>query len=79
MDSWAEADWLDRFCAFAHGRTAMVITHRFTAAKRAHRIYVMHAGRIVESGSHEHLVSVGGLYAQSWNAQVRTTVMNSVA
>jgi ATP-binding cassette subfamily B protein len=71
MDSWAEADWLDRFCVLAKGQTAMVITHRFTTAMRAHLIYVMDAGEVVECGSHEQLLAANGLYAQSWNTQMR--------
>lgn len=71
MDSWAEADWLDRFCSLAHERTTILITHRFTTAMRAHLIYVMHSGQVVEHGSHDQLVAAGGLYAQSWNAQMR--------
>jgi ATP-binding cassette subfamily B protein len=71
MDSWAEADWLDSVCKLAQGRTAMVITHRFTTAMRAHLIYVMDGGEVVESGSHAQLLAAKGLYAQSWNSQIR--------
>jgi ATP-binding cassette subfamily B protein len=71
MDSWAEAEWLDRFCALARGRTAMLITHRFTTAMRAHLIYVMQDGGVVEFGSHDELVAANGVYARSWNAQMR--------
>jgi ATP-binding cassette subfamily B protein len=74
MDSWAEIDWFDRFRELAAGRTAIVITHRFTTAKRADIIYVMDDGRIVESGSHEELVAQRGLYAQSWEAQMQSRV-----
>ncbi len=73
MDSWAEADWLERFRALANGRTAIVITHRFTLAMRADLIYVMREGRIVESGSHDQLLAQGGLYAQSWTAQIQVS------
>jgi ATP-binding cassette subfamily B protein len=69
MDPWAEADWLDRFRAFAAGRTAILITHRFTTAMRADEIFVVDGGEIVERGSHEELLSRGGLYAQSWARQ----------
>jgi ATP-binding cassette subfamily B protein len=72
MDSWAEADWLRRFRTLAAGRTALVITHRFTTAMQADVIHVMQAGRVVESGSHATLVQGGGLYARSWNEQMRT-------
>ncbi|MBE9053151.1 ABC transporter ATP-binding protein [Nostocales cyanobacterium LEGE 11386] len=83
MDSWAEHDWLDRFRRMAKNRSAVVITHRFTLAMRADIIHVMQAGQIVESGSHHELLALGGLYAQSWQAQtqanVNLTVNSSIA
>lgn len=71
MDSWAEADWLQRFRRLAAGHTAIVITHRFTTAMHADIIHVMDDGQIVESGSHHELLAHGGRYAQSWTAQMR--------
>ena len=70
MDPWAERDWLDRFRAMAHRKTALVITHRFTLAMRADVIHVMRAGEIVESGSHGELLALDGLYAESWRSQM---------
>jgi len=70
MDSWAEADWLKRFRTLVQGRTAIVITHRFTTAMRADLIYVMVNGQVVESGTHDSLVAMEGLYAQSWRVQM---------
>jgi ATP-binding cassette subfamily B protein len=72
MDSWAEAEWLERFRALARDRTAVIITHRFTTAMRADIIHVMQEGRIVESGSHDDLLARGGIYCASWSAQVRS-------
>lgn len=71
MDSWAEAVWLDRFRDVARGRTALIITHRFTTAMQADIIHVVDRGRVVESGTHTELVALGGRYATSWAAQVR--------
>jgi ATP-binding cassette subfamily B protein len=71
MDSWAEAEWLDRFRLLVKGRTAIIITHRFTTAMRADVIHVMQEGKIVESGSHEQLLAQQGLYAQSWLRQIQ--------
>jgi ATP-binding cassette, subfamily B, bacterial len=71
MDSWAEAEWLDRFRALVEGRTAVIVTHRFTTAMRADVIHVMHAGRLIESGTHAELLARGGRYATSWRAQMR--------
>src|SRR5438876_5896869 len=64
MDPWAEADWLRRFRSLAAGRTAILITHRFTTARLADEIHVMEDGKIVESGSHEELMGRGGRYAE---------------
>ncbi len=70
MDTWAEADWLNRLRKITEGRTVLVITHRFTTAMRADTIHVMEKGRIVESGNHAALVASGGRYAQSWQQQM---------
>jgi ATP-binding cassette subfamily B protein len=70
MDSWAELQWFDRLRSLATGRTAMIVTHRFTIAKRADLIYVMDQGQVVESGTHASLLRADGLYAQSWREQM---------
>jgi ATP-binding cassette, subfamily B, bacterial len=46
------------------GRTAILIAHRLTTAMRADRIIVIDEGRVVESGSHDDLVRLGGRYAE---------------
>jgi ATP-binding cassette subfamily B protein len=71
MDSWAELDWLKRFRALIAGRTALMITHRFTTAMHADVIHVLDKGRVIESGAHAELVALGGAYAASWAAQMR--------
>lgn len=71
MDSWAEAEWFARFRELARRNTAVVITHRFSIAMRADIIHVMEDGRIVESGTHHELISINGLYARSWAAQMQ--------
>ena len=71
MDSWSEMEWFNRFRRLVEGRTAVIITHRFTVAMQADVIHVMDAGRIVESGTHRELLEAGGLYAASWGEQTR--------
>ena len=71
MDSWSEMDWFRRFRTLVAGRTAAVVTHRFTVAMQADMIHVMADGRVVESGTHDELMAQGGRYAASWNEQTR--------
>lgn len=70
LDSWAEADWYRRLKHLANGRTVLLATHRLTIAARADLILMMKGGQIVESGNHEELLALGGLYCQSWTATV---------
>ena len=49
-------------------RTAILVAHRLTTAMKADRIVVVDDGRIVETGSHEELVALGGRYSQMYEA-----------
>jgi ATP-binding cassette subfamily B protein len=71
MDSWAEAEWMKNFRGLTEDRTVLVITHRFTTAMRADLIHVMSEGKIIESGTHQTLISLGGNYAWSWAEQIK--------
>jgi ATP-binding cassette, subfamily B, bacterial len=66
LDAWAEEAWLDRLREHAQGRTTLVVTHRYSVARSADMVLVMHEGRIVEEGSHEELVDLGGRYYRGW-------------
>ena len=46
-----------------------MVTHRLGAAKLAHRVVVVDAGEIVDTGTHEELLSRPGKYADMWAAQ----------
>jgi ATP-binding cassette subfamily B protein len=48
-----------------------LVTHRFPIARHADIIHVMDQGKIVESGSHEELLQLGGRYAESWRNQTQ--------
>jgi ABC-type multidrug transport system fused ATPase/permease subunit len=54
----------------ASGRTTLLIAHRLQTARASHRILVVDNGLIVEDGSHEELLALGGRYADLWAAMV---------
>lgn len=53
------------------GRSALLISHRFSSVRSADRIYVMESGRIVESGCHNDLMASEGLYSELFQLQAR--------
>ncbi|HEV7276256.1 MAG TPA: ABC transporter ATP-binding protein [Devosiaceae bacterium] len=69
LDAKAEAEVFARFKGLAQGKTALLISHRFSTVRMADHILVLDAGRIVESGSHAELLAAGGLYAELFELQ----------
>jgi ABC-type multidrug transport system fused ATPase/permease subunit len=54
-----------------HGRTVVLITHRFSTVKNADKILMLEHGRIIEQGSHAMLMKLDGQYASLFNMQAR--------
>jgi len=69
LDARAEYEVFARFAELAQGRTALLISHRFSTVRIADRIIVLQGGRVVESGSHDELVARRGLYAELFSLQ----------
>jgi ATP-binding cassette subfamily B protein len=63
LDTATERAVQEAFDALAAGRTTLTIAHRLSTVREADRIAVLDHGRVVESGTHEDLVSSDGRYA----------------
>jgi ATP-binding cassette subfamily B protein len=71
MDAETEAEIFEHFRTLTAQKIAVLISHRFSTVRRADLIVVMDQGRIVESGSHEELMALGGRYARLFDLQAR--------
>jgi ATP-binding cassette subfamily B protein len=69
LDSESEALIQDALWTLMAGRTAIVIAHRLSTVRRMDSLVVLDQGRIVEQGSHENLLELGGIYASLWSHQ----------
>jgi ATP-binding cassette, subfamily B, bacterial len=69
LDARAEFEVFQRFAELTRDRMAVLISHRFSTVRMADRILVLADGAIQEEGSHQHLVSLGGRYAELFELQ----------
>jgi len=69
LDARSEFEVFQRFKELSHGRSAVIISHRFSTVRMADRILVLEGGRVVEMGSHDQLVAAGGRYAELFELQ----------
>jgi ATP-binding cassette subfamily B protein len=69
FDARAEYEVFQRFADLTSGRMAILISHRFSTVRMAHRILVLAGGEIQEQGTHEQLLALGGRYAELFELQ----------
>lgn len=69
LDPRAEHDLFESLRTVLAGRTAVFISHRFSSVRSADRTYVLDQGRIVEHGTHDELMQMGGRYADLFRLQ----------
>jgi ATP-binding cassette subfamily B protein len=63
----------------ARNKTALVVAHRLSTVVDAHQILVMELGRILERGTHDELLALGGRYADMWRLQRSTEASRAAA
>ena len=69
LDARAETEAFKRFIKLTEGKTAVIISHRFSTVRIADRIMVLKDGAVLEIGTHEELMQNNKLYAELFNLQ----------
>ena len=69
LDARAEYEVFQRFRELSAGRSAVLISHRFSSVRMADRILVLSDGRVESSGTHADLLAAGGRYAELFELQ----------
>ena len=71
LDARAEYEVFQRFSELTKGKTAVLISHRFSTVRMADRILVLDKGELLEIGSHKELLQKQGRYAELFNLQAK--------
>jgi len=69
LDARAEFEVFQRFKELSRGKTAVLISHRFSSVRMADRIFVLVDGKVEAAGTHDELVARPGLYAELFELQ----------
>jgi len=69
LDARSEYEVFQRFRDLSRGKTAVLISHRFSTVRMADRILVLDEGRVIEDGAHEQLLAMRGRYAELFELQ----------
>ncbi len=79
LDAKLDVDIQNNLYGMMEGKTVLAIAHRLSTLLRMDRLIVLDKGRLVETGTHEELVSRGGVYAELWHKQFHGGVIDQTA
>ena len=77
LDPRAEHALFEALRELLSGRTVLFISHRLSTVRSADRIYVLHEGEIIEHGTHDELMALGGRYAELFSLQAAAYLRSS--
>jgi ATP-binding cassette subfamily B protein len=76
LDPITEASVNEVFLELSKGRTVVMVTHRLASARHFNKIIVIHEGKVIEQGSHDELLELGGRYRSLWDKQNGFSITN---
>lgn len=71
IDAKAEAEIFEKVENIAKDKTVIIISHRFSTVRKADKIYLVQAGKIIEQGTHDELITLAGMYSQLFEMQAK--------
>jgi ATP-binding cassette subfamily B protein len=71
LDPRTETAVFSKLKKLMEGRSALIISHRYSTVRMADKILVLDKGQIIEQGSHEELIKKNGKYSKLYNAQAK--------
>lgn len=72
LDANSEYEIFKKFRLLTQEKTAVIISHRFSTVQMADRIFVLEHGRLIENGTHQELLDLGGKYASMYTVQAQS-------
>jgi len=70
VDTETEEKILSNLEAFAKNRTTIIVSHRVSSAKNAHKIIIIEDGKIIQEGTHNQLINIDGYYQELYHKQL---------